>query len=90
MEHFYINIMPMVFTIILGSRPVNTPRGPLFNPALVSGVCGLLVGVGIGIGFGALIFHPFNSGNIGGGVWFGKRRKKNCTMTQWIHLLKKA
>ena len=45
-------------------------------PAIVSGVCGLLVGIGIGIGFGALIFHPFNSNGLGGGIWFGRKRRK--------------
>ena len=36
----------------------------------------MLVGIGIGIGFGALIFHPFNSNGLGGGIWFGKKRRK--------------
>ena len=48
-------------------------------PAIVSGVCGLLVGIGIGIGFGALIFHPFNSNGLGGGIWFGRKRRKRQT-----------
>ena len=45
-------------------------------PAIISGVCGLLIGIGMGIGFGALIFHPFSSSSLGGGIWFGKKRKK--------------
>lgn len=36
----------------------------------------MLVGIGIGIGFGALIFHPFNSNGLGGGIWFGRKRRK--------------
>ena len=39
-------------------------------------MCGLLIGIGMGIGFGALIFHPFSSSSLGGGIWFGKKRKK--------------
>ena len=30
----------------------------------------------MGIGIGALIFHPFNSNSLGGGIWFGKKRRK--------------
>ena len=39
----------------------------------------MLVGIGMGIGFGALIFHPFNTNSLGGGIWFGKKRKKRQT-----------
>ena len=62
------------------SRPILPSQYPLkgilSTPVVISGVCGLLFGIGIGIGFGALIFHPFYSGDIGGGIWFGKKRRK--------------
>ena len=47
-------------------------------------MCGLLAGIGIGIGFGALIFHPFNSNSIGGGIWLGKKRRKRYTKANYI------
>ena len=40
-----------------------------------------MVGIGIGIGFGALIFNPFRSGKVGGGLWFGKKRRKRSMLT---------
>ena len=40
-----------------------------------------MVGIGIGIGFGALIFNPYRAGKVGGGIWFGKRRRKRSIMT---------
>ena len=43
---------------------------------MCAGITGLLVGIGIGIGFGALIFNPFRAGKVGGGLWFGKKRRK--------------
>ena len=30
----------------------------------------------MGIGFGALMFDCYRNGRIGGGIWFGKRRRK--------------
>ena len=67
----------------LTARPIHTPIGEYCNiPAIISGVCGLLVGIGMGIGFGALIFHPFNSNSLGGGIWFGKKRRKRHSKDQ--------
>ena len=58
-------------------RPTHSQLRASCNiPAIVSGVCGLLVGIGIGIGFGALIFNPYRAGKVGGGIWFGKKRRK--------------
>ena len=37
---------------------------------------GLLVGIGMGIGFGALMFDCYRNGRLGGGIWFGKRRRR--------------
>ena len=60
------------------ARPINAAPIAVFcnTPMIISGVCGLLVGIGIGIGFGSLIFNPFYSDSLGGGIWFGKKRRK--------------
>merc|ERR1712141_161261 len=65
------------------SYPAPQPPGPraIINPAICTGITGLLVGIGIGIGFGALIFNPFRSGRVGGGLWFGKKRRKRSMIS---------
>ena len=40
-----------------------------------------MVGIGIGIGFGALIFNPYRPGRVGGGIWFGKKRRKRSLIS---------
>lgn len=65
-----------------GGRPMypgaSGPPSSILSPAICAGITGLVVGTGIGIGIGALIFNrPWNRGNIGGGIWFGKRRKRD-------------
>ena len=30
----------------------------------------------MGIGFGALMFDCYRNGRVGGGIWFGKRRRR--------------
>jgi hypothetical protein len=55
---------------------------PVVGPAVCAGVTGLLLGTGIGIGLGALIFdrrwyynrHHGHHG-FGAGVWVGRRRR---------------
>ncbi|XP_059093043.1 uncharacterized protein LOC131888252 [Tigriopus californicus] len=69
-----------------GGRPMypgaSGPPSSIMSPAICSGITGLVVGTGIGIGIGALIFNrPWNRGNVGGGIWFGKRRKRDL----WNH-----
>ena len=50
--------------------------GAFISPTICAGVTGLLVGIGMGIGFGALMFDCYRNGRVGGGIWFGKRRKR--------------
>jgi len=57
--------------------PVQSVRQPLISPTICSGITGLLVGIGLGVGLGAVIFNRPYSNGIGGGVWFGKRRKRS-------------
>ena len=57
------------------------PPGSAINPAICAGITGLFVGIGIGIGFGALIFNPYRAGRVGGGIWFGKRRRKRSLIS---------
>ena len=47
----------------------------VINPAICAGISGLLLGTGIGIGFGALIFDCYRNGRIGGGIWFGRKKR---------------
>ena len=64
--------------------PQPRAQGMTINPTICAGVTGLLVGIGMGIGFGALIFSPWlraGKGGVGGGLWFGKRRRKRSLMT---------
>ena len=49
----------------------------VINRTVCAGLGGVALGVALGIGFGALIFdRPWKHGNVGGGIWFGKRRRK--------------
>ena len=49
----------------------------VINKTVCSGLGGLALGIALGIGFGALIFdRPWKHGNVGGGIWFGKKRKR--------------
>ena len=50
--------------------------GAFISPTICAGVTGLLVGIGMGIGFGALMFDCYRNGRVGGGIWFGKRRRR--------------
>ena len=52
--------------------------GSMVSPAACAGITGFLVGIGIGIGIGALIFdRPWRHGGVGGGLWFGRRRRRS-------------
>ena len=54
---------------------------PIVNPMICVGITAFLVGTAIGIGFGVLIANNRwrNGGGFGGGLWFGKRRKRSTT-----------
>ena len=72
-----IYFLPLLFIFcffILAPQP--PVPGSTINPTICAGITGLLVGIGIGIGFGALIFNPYRAGKVGGGIWFGKKRRK--------------
>lgn len=49
--------------------------GTVINPVICAGISGLLLGTGIGIGFGALIFDCYRNGRVGGGIWFGRKKR---------------
>ena len=49
--------------------------GTVVNPVICAGISGLLLGTGIGIGFGALIFDCYRNGRLGGGIWFGRKKR---------------
>ena len=74
---YLIYVLLLLFTFcffILAPQP--PVPGSTINPTICAGITGLLVGIGIGIGFGALIFNPYRAGKVGGGIWFGKKRRK--------------
>ena len=84
-ELFFISIFSNSIPYNVSSNSFLAPQPPVpgasINPAICSGITGLLVGIGIGIGFGALIFNPYRSGRVGGGIWFGKKRRKRSLMS---------
>ena len=50
---------------------------PIINPMVCVGITAFLVGTAIGIGFGVLIANNRYRNGVGGGIWFGKRRKRS-------------
>ena len=49
----------------------------VINRTVCAGFGGLALGIALGIGFGALIWdRPWKHGNVGGGIWFGKKRRR--------------
>ena len=51
-------------------------RLPPMNPVVCASITSGLIGMAIGIGIGALIWdRPWKHGNVGGGIWFGRRRR---------------
>ncbi len=54
-------------------------NGPLINPTICVGITAFIIGTAIGIGFGVLIANNKYRNGIGGGIWFG-RKKRSLTI----------
>jgi hypothetical protein len=57
---------------------MGQPNRPVINPTICVGITAFLVGTAIGIGIGVLISNNrYRNNGFGGGVWFGKRRRRS-------------
>ena len=55
---------------------------PFLSRTFCIGLTSFLIGTGLGIGMGVLITRSRYSNTIGGGIWFGKRRKRSLENRQ--------
>lgn len=57
-------------------NPVANTR-PVLNPTVCVGITAFAIGTAIGIGMGYLIASNRYRNGFGGGIWFGRRRKRS-------------
>ncbi len=68
--------------------PVMNPmQRPLINPTICVGLTSFVVGTAIGIGIGVLIANNrYRNGGFGGGIWFGKRKRRSLDQAEEVAL----
>jgi len=68
--------------ISVPASPAVVGNGPVINPVLCVGVTAFMVGTAIGIGIGVLITNNRYRNGFGGGIWFGKRKKRSAKSSE--------
>ena len=71
----------LIFTLV-PTQPVA--NGPVINPTLCIGFTAFIIGTAIGIGIGVLITNNRYRNGFGGGLWFGRRKKRSLEFDQMM------